>query len=293
MVYSFNGDDNDAVYSGAPPAIGYLLLQGPVVPAEASDSAFAFNQWQFGYKNKELTASILYIGGHPLYADPPMGRIEGSAYMWNNMRGKNAYGNSIINPSTEKPTNFVVPGDPVSGTGWYEGEEEGAWGTRPGDRRQVLSSGPVTFAPGDSQEVVYAIVIARGDNRLNSITKLKEKAAAVREFYYTGKLPTAINDDEPVQSPNKFSLSQNYPNPFNPETIINYEVRANRHSPVQVKLIVYDVLGREVKTLVNKTQPAGKYKIVFNAANFASGVYYYKLNAGKDFEKTRKMLLLR
>jgi Secretion system C-terminal sorting domain len=99
----------------------------------------------------------------------------------------------------------------------------------------------------------------------------------------------ALNADEPILSPNKFSLSQNYPNPFNPETIINYELRIMN----KVKLIVYDVLGREVKILVDKTQPAGKYKVVFNAANFASGVYYYKLKAGKDFEKTRKMLLLR
>jgi Secretion system C-terminal sorting domain len=186
----------------------------------------------------------------------------------------------------------MFTGDPVSKTGWYESEQ---WGSYPDDRRQLMSSGPVTFAPGDSQEVVYAIVIARGDNRLDSITKLKEKAVAVREFYYTGKLPTAIKDDKPVLSPNKFSLSQNYPNPFNPQTIINYEVpvRANRYSPLPVKLTVYDVLGREVKTLVNKTQPAGKYKVTFNASGFASGVYYYKLMAGDKFEKTRKMLLLR
>ncbi len=295
MVYTFNGDDNDAVYSGAPPAIGYLLLQGPVIPAEASDSAFTFDQWQFGYKNKALTASFLYIGGDALYPDPYLGRIEGSQQMWNNMRGRLWDGNIIFDPVTGKQANFVVPGDPVNKTGWYEGEEAGSWGIRPGDRRQVLSSGPVTFAPGDSQEVVYAIVIARGDNRLDSVTKLKEKAAAVREFYYTGKLPTAISDDEPVLSPNRFSLSQNYPNPFNPQTIINYEVPvgANSYSPPHVKLVVYDVLGREVKTLVNKTQLAGKYKVTFDATGFASGVYYYKLKAGKDFEKSRKMLLLR
>jgi Secretion system C-terminal sorting domain len=289
MVYSFNGDEDDGIYQGVPPAIGYVLLQGPVVPAETSDSAFVFNQWQFGYKNKRMTSSVLYIGGDPIFSDPYLGSIEGSQQMWNYMRGWLEDGSRITNPVTGSFTNFIVPGDPVNGTGWYEGLEEGAWGRRSGDRRQVLSSGPVTFAPGDSQEVVYAIVIARGDNRLDSVTKLKEKAAAVREFYYTGKLPTAINDEEPVLSPNKFSLSQNYPNPFNPSTIINYELRIMN----EVKLVVYDVLGREVKTLVNKTQSAGKYKVTFDATGFASGVYYYKLKAGKDFELTRKMLLLR
>jgi Secretion system C-terminal sorting domain len=96
-------------------------------------------------------------------------------------------------------------------------------------------------------------------------------------------------DEEDLVTPNRFSLSQNYPNPFNPETIINYELRIMN----DVKLIVYDVLGREVKTLVDKTQPAGKYKVTFDASNLTSGVYYYKLKAGKSFEQTRKMLLLR
>jgi type IX secretion system substrate protein len=287
MVYSYNGDDNDAVYSGVPPAIGYVLLQGPVVVGEPEDSAFAFNKWHLGNRNLKMSSSNIYINGAPPpYDDPQRGSIQGSRQYWNNMRGRAGGGEHYFDPTTGKPTAYMFTGDPVSKTGWYESEH---WGSYPDDRRQLMSSGPVKFAPGDSQEVVYAIVIARGDNRLDSITKLKEKAVAVKEFYYTGKLPTAIKDDEPVLSPNKFSLSQNYPNPFNPETIINYELPRTG----KVKLIIYDVLGRKVKTLVNKTQPAGKYKVVFNAANLASGVYYYKLKAGKDFETTRKMLLLR
>jgi type IX secretion system substrate protein len=287
-VYSYNGDDNDAVYSGVPPAIGYVLLQGPIVVGEPSDSAFAFNHWQFGNKNLKMTSSMMFINGHPTFNDPPLGIIEGSQELWNIMRGVLGNGTLKINPVTEKATNFVTTGSPIKGTGWYEGEEEGAWGWRPDDRRQVLSSGPVTFAPGDSQEVVYAIIMARGDDRLDSITKLREKAKSVREFYYTGIL-TSIGDKGSSTLPVKFSLSQNYPNPFNPSTIINYELRIMN----DVKLIVYDVLGRKVKTLVNKTQPAGKYKVVFNGANMASGVYYYKLRVGKNFEQTRKMLLLR
>jgi type IX secretion system substrate protein len=199
-------------------------------------------------------------------------------------------GEKYIDPNTNQEVDMPLTGDPVAGTGWFMGEGWPGGIEHPGyDFRLDIGTGPFDFAPGDSQEVVYAIIMAQGENNLDSITELKRKAAAVREFYYTGKLPTAIKDDEPVLSPNKFSLSQNYPNPFNPETIINYELRIMN----KVKLVVYDVLGREVKTLVNKTQPAGKYKVVFNAANLASGVYYYKLKAGKDFEKTRKMLLLR
>ncbi len=93
-----------------------------------------------------------------------------------------------------------------------------------------------------------------------------------------------------------FNLAQNYPNPFNPSTIISYEVGAKSPAaagPLYVQLVIYDVLGRAVKTLVNKTPPAGKYKVTFDATGFTSGVYYYKLKVGDKYETARKMLLLR
>ncbi|MBN2424598.1 MAG: T9SS type A sorting domain-containing protein [Calditrichaceae bacterium] len=88
--------------------------------------------------------------------------------------------------------------------------------------------------------------------------------------------------------PQEFSLSQNYPNPFNPTTLINYQLPVAN----DVKLIVYDVLGREVIKLVNQKQKAGRYSVLFNAKNLASGVYIYRLKTG-SMERSRKMLLLR
>ncbi len=289
LSYCYNdGDDDWGGYEAPVPAVGYLLLQGPVVPSTQQDSAYSYDRWFWGFKNEKMTSSVLFLGASPVYSDPQQGVIEGSYEFYNYMRGRFWDGAPFIDPNTGLETQFVVPGDPVAGIGWYEGD---GWpgGPNSGDRRLVISSGPFDFSPGDSQEVVYAVLIARGENYLDSVTELKRKAAAVREFYYTGKLPTAITDEEPVLSPNRFSLSQNYPNPFNPSTIINYELRIMK----EVKLVVYDVLGREVKTLVNKTQPAGKYKVTFDATGFASGVYYYKLKAGDKYETTRKMLLLR
>ena len=85
-----------------------------------------------------------------------------------------------------------------------------------------------------------------------------------------------------------FSLSQNYPNPFNPSTTINYSIpNASR-----VTLTVYDVTGRQVATLVDEVKEAGKYSHNFNASGLASGVYYYKVVAGK-FTESRKMLLVK
>jgi len=108
------------------------------------------------------------------------------------------------------------------------------------------------------------------------------------KLYQSDYLVTAIESDEP-KYPQEYILSQNYPNPFNPTTIINYELP----NASNVKLIVYDVLGREVETLVNKTQHPGKHSVTFDASGLASGVYYYKIKTGTNYEQTRKMLLIR
>ncbi|MCS6988234.1 MAG: T9SS type A sorting domain-containing protein [Chloroherpetonaceae bacterium] len=88
--------------------------------------------------------------------------------------------------------------------------------------------------------------------------------------------------------PNVYRLAQNYPNPFNPTTVIAYQL------PVasDVKLEVFDVLGRKVATLVDAKQAAGEYSVSFNAEGLASGVYFYRLQA-KDFVQTKKMMLVR
>ncbi len=90
------------------------------------------------------------------------------------------------------------------------------------------------------------------------------------------------------QIPAVYSLEQNYPNPFNPSTSIKFNV------PKQslVKLTVYDVVGREITTLVNEMKKPGSYEAVFNAENFASGVYFYRLEAG-DFTDVKKMVLVK
>ncbi|KAA3614761.1 MAG: T9SS C-terminal target domain-containing protein [Calditrichaeota bacterium] len=88
-----------------------------------------------------------------------------------------------------------------------------------------------------------------------------------------------------------FKLNQNYPNPFNPETVISYHVKAYGNSPQHVKLAVYDLLGREIKTLVNGIQKPGLHKITFNAVSFPAGVYFYSLQTNEG-SITRKMLLL-
>ena len=88
--------------------------------------------------------------------------------------------------------------------------------------------------------------------------------------------------------PNTFHLFQNYPNPFNPSTTIRYEIPKENN----VTIKIFDVLGREVETLLNTYQKAGQHEMNWNAKNFSSGIYFYQIRAG-EFVSTKKMLLIK
>ena len=90
------------------------------------------------------------------------------------------------------------------------------------------------------------------------------------------------------QIPNDFSLNQNYPNPFNPSTTISYDIPKTSF----VKISVYDILGKEIKVLVNEAKNPGYYETVFDARELAGGIYCFSIRAG-DFTQNKKMLLLK
>ena len=100
--------------------------------------------------------------------------------------------------------------------------------------------------------------------------------------------PPDGNDAKQGTIPTTYALEQNYPNPFNPTTIINYSIPQQAF----VRLTVFNVLGEEVATLVNEMQNAGNRSVEFNANNFPSGIYFYKVNAG-TFSDMKKMILLK
>ncbi len=107
---------------------------------------------------------------------------------------------------------------------------------------------------------------------------------------FLAKINTVISGVNSVKSslPINFSLSQNYPNPFNPTTAIEYSVPAYSH----VVIKVYNVLGKEVKALVDENKPAGNYTVDFNASGLASGIYFYRMQTN-GFSTVRKMILLK
>jgi hypothetical protein len=110
----------------------------------------------------------------------------------------------------------------------------------------------------------------------------------LKQIDFDGKYEYSEIVEVNVEAPTQFSLQQNYPNPFNPETSISYKVQAAS----QVSLKVFDVLGREVATLVNEFQQPGLYVKTLRATSLPSGVYFYRLQAG-SFTSTKKMILLR
>jgi hypothetical protein len=111
---------------------------------------------------------------------------------------------------------------------------------------------------------------------------------------YNDLVTTSVDDNE--LSPSEFILEQNYPNPFNPSTSINYSIPVSSF----VTLKIYNVLGKEITTLVNEERPAGSYELNFSAKDLTSGIYFYKLQAGdpesssgQGFAETKKMILLK
>lgn len=105
----------------------------------------------------------------------------------------------------------------------------------------------------------------------------------------------ALNGEVEVGVPNKFNITQNYPNPFNPTTKIDFDLPSNS----KINIVLYDISGREVKTLVNEARSAGYYTVNFNASDLSSGMYFYRIIAVEDspgrniFVMTKKMMMVK
>jgi hypothetical protein len=110
----------------------------------------------------------------------------------------------------------------------------------------------------------------------------------LKQIDFDGSFSYSEEVDVDVTLPLEYALEQNYPNPFNPSTMIKYSIPEDGF----VKLSVYNLLGEDVTTLVNTVQKAGRYEVVFDASNFASGVYLYRLKA-QNYSSIKKMLLIK
>jgi hypothetical protein len=141
-----------------------------------------------------------------------------------------------------------------------------------------------TFPGNPEQKLTYSIAPVLGSNFTshNMIATGQPSSTLV----YFG--PLTVVENEQSSTSTEFILKQNYPNPFNPVTTINYSIP--KASFVTIK--IYDVLGRELLTLVKENQLIGNYSIEFNANTLISGVYFYKMQAG-NYTETKKLLLIK
>jgi hypothetical protein len=154
---------------------------------------------------------------------------------------------------------------------------------------ELLSSQPSpTAIPGSNVRFGdYICVDYLGDRVVPVWTD--ERAGGFNMEIYTAVIDSPIGI-KPIAGtfPDKFTLYQNFPNPFNPVTNIRYDVSKS----AQVKLVVYDILGREIKTLVNEYKTPGSYQLNFNGSGLSSGTYFYRIQAG-DFVQIKKMVLIK
>ncbi|MEM6648036.1 MAG: T9SS type A sorting domain-containing protein [Bacteroidota bacterium] len=290
MGFYYNASDQDAGLNGygdAPPAIGYALASG--IRHARRDQA---NSSYPGFNHILYYTSDAMVTGNPTptQADPYLylqGRWRDGTPL---TEGGIGYGGTV-------PVSASFPGDPVTRAYWSE-ENLDAQGTRTGggDRRLLMSTGPIDIAPGDTLAFTVVVPWARGEDRLDSVRELRRAAristSAAQNLMATGRASCAPPPEPEAPDPNAlgyYLLRQNYPEPFDQQTTIRYEVI----NTVPIQLNVYDVLGRRVRTLVDGMQEAGVYDVVFEAGDLPTGTYFYRLEAAGYVSITRRMVLQR
>ncbi len=144
---------------------------------------------------------------------------------------------------------------------------------------------PVVISAGDSGSIFINFTPDTAGIYFNKLFISTSSGVYVQMLYGKGKLPVGIVQQKQTLS---FYLSNNYPDPFNPTTRINYQIPEIS----KVKLAVYNMLGSEIKVLVNVEKPAGTYEVEFDGTELPSGVYFYRIEAGK-YSNTKKLLLLK
>lgn len=169
---------------------------------------------------------------------------------------------------------------------YYNGTEVG----------HIQSTGPINengtdiFIPGIPKINEVKVIVKSFTGLINGVSRsgLAEVETNARIAYYD-----VFGIQTLSETADKFSLSQNYPNPFNPSTKIRYSIPKSSVFGSFVKMVVYDITGREVSVIVNRLQKQGVYEADFDASNLASGIYFYKLTVDNKFSDVKKMVVLK
>jgi len=257
------------------------------------------------YKIKNTTASAISNFYTGLFADWDIGAngdlnkadwdaANQMGYIWRTDNNPGTYvGVSLL--SSNNPAYWAIDNDnTVAGNPWgiYDGftDQEkftslssGIGRTQAGvtagrDVANVVGSGPYNIPANGEITVSFALIA--GDN----LNDLKTNAIAAKNKY--NLLLSVVNYNSEI--PDSYSLSQNYPNPFNPATKINFALPSSGFTSLKI----YDISGKEISNLLNSNIQAGTYEVLFDASNFSSGAYFYKLESNGYIE-TKKMFLIK
>ncbi len=241
LGFVYNADDSDEVYGATPPAVGVLLLRGPAAAP--------------GGTRLGASAIMGYIGG----ADP-----QGAAQSLALLQGRYVDGSPVVDPTTSQVTTFMRPGDPVTHAGWLD--------TVATDKRVMVSSGPFRLAPGDTAEMLAAIVVGQGADRLASISVLRASADAVRAQF--AGLASLVNDSLPPAAP-AFAVRVS-PNPARATAAI--EIRLAPSAPARIDL--FDVHGRRVRTQQAPGAAFGPTAARIDLRDLEAGLYFVRVRQG-------------
>ncbi|WKZ68913.1 MAG: T9SS type A sorting domain-containing protein [Melioribacteraceae bacterium] len=286
-------DYNDQSFGTNPPALFTTILQGPI-KYTGDENDIAFNKLgpdlgvieYPGFVNVGIESHVHYQSSDPFLGDPTNASEQRNYHLGTTKDGMapdpcNWYLGSVINQECSNVNPYLwYSGDPVTQTGWINNYTT--------DQRQLLNTGKFDLVKEQPVDIIVAYTAERGMNSFNSIDLTRETVRYLFEEYGNNFSTLVGVEDQQDEVVNDFSLSQNFPNPFNPTSKIKYQIAKLG----KVELKVYDILGREITTLVNEIKAPGTYEVTFNASQLASGVYFYRLTSG-DFMQTKKMILLR
>ncbi|MCX6152021.1 MAG: T9SS type A sorting domain-containing protein [Ignavibacteriales bacterium] len=225
LGFCYNANAVDATYNPLPPpSIGFDFFQGPLIKGIAGqdknkngiDDALDYGLRSGkrigpGWINIPMTSFFYFARGDANVTDPTRSAVAGATEMYNFFQGRiGKTGQFFVDPNTGRPTTYVMPGDPLTGQGWLDGQILSA-----GDRRQGQASGPFTMAPGDTQEVVVAELLAGaipGVDRISAVGLLKFYDKTAQDAFDNNfDLPTAPPTPE-----------VNIPGSYDPVAKVNY-----------------------------------------------------------------------
>jgi hypothetical protein len=271
MAYAYNALPYDSLH-GDVGVLGYLLLQGPTVDSRGSTARFAGRDVA-NKQNLSFTAFTMYSSAYPQFEDPQLKDPLGASMLFNNARGLFASGHPFIDPHTGDTTTMMLAGDPITGQGWLDRDK-----LPPGDRRLLASIGPLTLAVGDTQEVIYARIVAEGGTPAEDITALRETAECIVRSYRD--IP--LNVSSPIARED-FRITGISPNPGIPGQMLSLDIAHEMRSDKQITVQLIDLLGRRMAERTLQLPSYSPARIPFSLpVSLTSGLYSLHISHGSQ-----------